>query len=339
MRLAAAIAGITAIAALLLSGARPAKVRPLWPGSRFTEADRDRALRRGVLFLRAMSMRPDVFQEWGHDLLGAFCNIAETSADPQLRRLAWDIGHERAVAWRRLHPKVPSNPTVGDLIDSVFAGDSADSLGVPDPAMKEAVRTGAARYAAADFLQFDPKLGPPSGVTRKRAYFVYQNALILTYSFDRYGVTLGAHFPDVLRLLPAMHPYPPYHKDDFLFYNAVYAATHVIYTYNDYSRSRISRSCFPEEFAFLAANLHTAIDENDPETVGEYLDSLRAFGLTLNDPLIRTGFDYLLRTQNSDGSWDDVNEPDLYARYHPTWTAIDGLREYNWTRVLPCPAF
>jgi hypothetical protein len=57
----------------------------------------------------------------------------------------------------------------------------------------------------------------------------------------------------------------------------------------------------------------------------------------LRDPLIRTGVEFLLRTQNRDGSWDDVNEPDLYARYHPTWTAIDGLREYNWTRVLPCP--
>jgi hypothetical protein len=68
----------------------------------------------------------------------------------------------------------------------------------------------------------------------------------------------------------------------------------------------------------------------DPETTGEFLDSLRSFGLTTDHPLIRTGIEYLLSTQNADGSWGCTEEEDIYARYHPTWTAIDGLREYAW---------
>src|SRR5438309_4605385 len=68
----------------------------------------------------------------------------------------------------------------------------------------------------------------------------------------------------------------------------------------------------------------------DPETNGEFLDSLKAFGLTENHPLIRKGMDYVLATQNADGSWGDVDAEDIYQRYHPTWTAIDGLREYAW---------
>jgi hypothetical protein len=32
-------------------------------------------------------------------------------------------------------------------------------------------------------------------------------------------------------------------------------------------------------------------------------------------------------------------DPDPYARYHPAWTAIDGLRDYRWPQVLPCPVF
>jgi hypothetical protein len=71
--------------------------------------------------------------------------------------------------------------------------------------------------------------------------------------------------------------------------------------------------------------------------MGEYLDSLRAFGLTSQDPLIRTGFEYLLSSQNPDGSWGDPQNRNVYGRYHPTWTAIDGLRDYRWTKVLPCP--
>jgi hypothetical protein len=42
--------------------------------------------------------------------------------------------------------------------------------------------------------------------------------------------------------------------------------------------------------------------------------------------------EYLLATQNADGSWGDAEAKDIYRRYHPTWTAIDGLRDYKWKR-------
>ena len=35
-----------------------------------------------------------------------------------------------------------------------------------------------------------------------------------------------------------------------------------------------------------------------------------------------------VRSQNKDGSWGDVTDKDIYQRYHPTWTAVDGLRDY-----------
>jgi squalene cyclase len=71
--------------------------------------------------------------------------------------------------------------------------------------------------------------------------------------------------------------------------------------------------------------------------MGEFLDSLRAFGLDFSDRLIRTGIEYLLASQNRDGSWGEQAGVSTYARYHPTWTAIDGLRDYRWEQVLPCP--
>jgi hypothetical protein len=78
------------------------------------------------------------------------------------------------------------------------------------------------------------------------------------------------------------------------------------------------------------------IAADDPEGLGELLDSLQSFGLDRSDPLIRKGIEYLLTRQNPDGSWGDPNEKDPYDRYHPTWTAIGGLQEYKWKKVL-CP--
>ena len=68
----------------------------------------------------------------------------------------------------------------------------------------------------------------------------------------------------------------------------------------------------------------------DPETMGEFLDTLKSFGLSEDHSLIQTGVNFLLATQNEDGSWGDTEADDIYQRHHPTCTAIDGLREYRW---------
>ena len=64
--------------------------------------------------------------------------------------------------------------------------------------------------------------------------------------------------------------------------------------------------------------------------LGELLDSLRAFGLSVRHPLIKRGAKYLLAGQNEDGSWGDPGEENVRTRCHTTWTAIDGLRAYAW---------
>jgi squalene cyclase len=89
-------------------------------------------------------------------------------------------------------------------------------------------------------------------------------------------------------------------------------------------------SWLPEEYAFLKKNLKQAIVMEDPETMGEFLDTLKSFGLPDDHSLIRKGVNYLLSQQNPDGSWGDIEAEDIYRRYHPTWTAVDGLRDYAW---------
>jgi hypothetical protein len=366
MRLALASLVLIAAAIAVVAGSSPRRGTPLWPGARYTREERDRAIQRGMNFIYdSIALKPEYFREWGHDLLSAFYNIAVTSGNIELRRMAWNMGHERALEYRRLHRTVPEKLYPGEFTDIVFGDDAATRLGAPDPAFHTALRETAKKFTVIDILGFDPvKEPPPSDIPKQcrkcglenargvtvckrcgsplkmwNKYDLYQDALIDTYTGDRAGITLGAHYVDVLHWLPALRPYPPPQPDEGNYYAGVYTITHVVYTYNDYSQFRMNPDCFPEEVEHLKRNLHETIVQQDPETMGEFLDSLRSFGLDYTNDLIRAGFEYLLSVQNPDGSWGDVKDKDPYGRYHPTWTSIDGLREYRWTRILPCPSY
>jgi hypothetical protein len=170
-------------------------------------------------------------------------------------------------------------------------------------------------------------------------YEVWLVAIIRSYLGERYGVKLGASYADAVKWLPAMRPYPPLSRgyEDFIW--ALYAVTHVVYTLNGYSTYKLSPRWLPEEFEFLKSSLDDLIKLGDADAVGETLDSLKSFGLSDRHPLIRRGLSFLLSTQNTDGSWGDVDAEDAYDRYHPTLTAVNGLRDYAWTkRRLVFPA-
>jgi hypothetical protein len=363
MRVVLSAAGVAAIAALLLASAHPKPGKALWPGSRFTLEQRDQAIMRGLDFLYNQIARdPDAFVHWGHDLLFAFGNIAATSSDPALQQRARDMGHERALEWNRLHPSLPPGYDESDIGDLVSGLDSVERLAAPNPKLRQQLEAAAPRFSAVDYLWFDPKAeGPPADIpelcgkckrqndrgaiqcircgarlTMRSRYDIYQDALITSYTGERTRIVLGARYRDVLKWLPTLRPYPPPGSNWHEYYAGIYAITHVVYTYNEYSQYRISQSCFPREFDHLRAHLRQAASDQDPETMGEFLDSLRAFGLDFNDRLIRTGIEYLLGSQNRDGSWGEQVGVSTYSRYHPTWTAIDGLRDYRWEQVLPC---
>ena len=156
-------------------------------------------------------------------------------------------------------------------------------------------------------------------------YDILFDALVTTYSARRYGVWMGGEFADVVQWIPKFRPYPAQPTTE-----ATYTITHMVYTLNDYSLFHLKPEWMPQEFAYLKQHAQSAIDNNDPETLGEYLDTLQSFGMTEEDPLIRRGMDYLLARQNADGSWGDVNSKDIYARYHTTWTGIGGVMRYAW---------
>ncbi len=252
---------------------------------------------------------------------------------------------------------MPAAGVTTDLIISLVSGNyAADQLGVSDRQIKAQLRRAVTPFTATDFLMFDPLAEPvPNDVPEtcatcgnenargarvcstcrlplvmKSPYDVLCDALITTYTGERYGTRLGARYADVTRRLPSMRPYPAGKNETAAFDDVAHAITHVIYTLNDYSAWRLRPEWLPDEFGFLKSNLKQLLGGDDSETLGEFLETLRSFGVTENDTDMRAGIGFLLSRQNDDGSWGDRNSPSIYTRYHSTWTAMNGLTEYAW---------
>jgi len=321
-----------------------AKAQPLWPGARFTAEQRQRAIERGLNYIYSITKVPKNFVDYGPDFLWCFFSLADSATDPWLKENAMRMGRERARLWRRQHRTVPKGADADDIADLVFGCQAADALGVEDPTMKPLLERAAAKFGPVAFLKFDPAKGriprnipdPECDKCRKPTmltpYEVLLDALITTWSGEHFGVKLGATFPEVAALVPTLRPYRGAEggkNKDFI--DIAYCVTHIVYTLNDYGRYRLRPEWLSQEFEFLKANLDHVIAENDPETMGEFLDTLKSFGLTQDDPLIRKGVSFVLSRQHRDGSWGDIDktDPDPYTPYHSTWCAINGLMDYS----------
>jgi hypothetical protein len=314
---------------------------------------RDRAALRGLRYLQTVADDPEHFQEHGTDLMWAFYTLSEAAADKELKLESKRIGERLAARWRVSHPKLPENAGVNAIYAYASGSLTADLLGIADAGMKLDIERAARRFGPRDFLSFDPYLEAvphdlPESCSRCKSrngrgltvcrkcgaklqmqdpFDILFDALITTYTGMRYGVRLGADLEDITRWIPQLRPYPKQAKA-----SATYAITHIVYVLNDYDRYRLKPEWLPGEFDYLKAHALEALEGNDPETLGEYIDSLQVFGLPVSDPLVKRSMDYLLAHQNADGSWGDINEKDIYTRYHTTWTGIGGVMRYDWQR-------
>jgi hypothetical protein len=283
------------------------------------------AIDRALAFLHTIASDDKYVDKYGSDLLVCFETIAHTARDGELSASAARMGRELTERWRKSHQHVSPDATADDIYNMVAAAYAADRLGFPDPGFKAELRKAALRFTARDYVGFDPARDAPHTDDPKR-YDAWSNALIKTYFGDAYGVRLGAHYRDVEKWVPRFRPYQG--DDEDLDFDSFYATTHLVYTLNRYNERRIAPSLLPEEIAFLQRKLDEAMDDDDPEMVGEALDCLKAAGFE-NDPQVKKGMAYLISNQRPDGTW--AGDPgDVYTQYHSAWTSIDGLRDYRY---------
>src|SRR5688572_10040440 len=312
----------------------------------------ERSIKRGLDFIYRLANTPEGFDSYGTFLICCFALVGATSRDSNLRRLMRARAQKLSYRWSREHRLVPLDASPDLVMSFVFVRYALGRLGVRDRGLNSQLRLAAKRFSAQDLPGFDPVSEPPAadlsyrcdcGFQNQRGrtfckqcrrrleirshHRVWMDALTRTYVSERCRISLGARYPEVLRWLPAMRPYPSGAEDNVeLLRDALYAVTHIVYTLNDYGTYRLRPGWLPREFAFLKSNVAAACERNDPELLGELLDSLRAFGLSAGHSLIIGGTEYLLAEQNADGSWGDPEEENIRTRCHTTWTAIDGLR-------------
>jgi hypothetical protein len=345
-----------AAAVIWVATSKPLK-KPLWPNSRFTELDRQRSLLRGLEFIYATASNPKRFDADGEDLLWCFYSLSATAADSELKNRAWRMGQERAREWRRVNTRVAPDAEAAVIWNLAYGGLSAGLLDVRDDGLKAELQTASRRHTAEEYLHFDPTKEPPPGdvpkdcarckstnprgakVCRKcgaglqmtSRYEILCDALISAHTAARSGVWLGGSYEDVAQWVPKMRPYPTVENaasegDPYV----TYAVTHVVYTLNDYTLYKLRPEWLPQEYQYLKSNLKKVVMQNDPEMLGELMDTLRSFGVDESDPLMQAGVEFLISRQNADGSWGEAPESDSYTRYHTTWTAMNGVMQYAW---------
>jgi hypothetical protein len=269
------------------------------------------------------------------------------------------MGAHSAQRWHAREKSMPALADAGEVEYYVALADVTRRLGAGDWRFLEHLRERSLQFPASEYLGFDPRteMPPadlsdpckscdaiaPRGATHcacgmalrlRSRYDVWSGALVTTYTGDGFGVPMGASYSDVLQWLPAIRPYRGYQGGaNPEFRDIAFAVTHLVYTLNDYNRYRLAPEWLPEEFEFLTTNARETQAAGDTELLGEFVDSLRAFGVPESDPCIGAQIEYLLAAQNADGSWGDPKDPDIFKRCHTTWTAVDGLRDFEWAEV------
>jgi hypothetical protein len=281
-------------------------------------------------FIFQNSLEADNFDYWGGDYLWCFHSIASTSLETEVCALAREMGSHLAAKWHAAETSLPPIADAGEAAYYISMLDVTSRLGAENRALLEHVRQESRRFTARDYLGFDPAAEPPPSGEQSR-YDLWCDALVLTYTGDGCGIPVGASYLDVLRWRAAMLPYRGAEGGtNPEFREIALAISHLIYTLNDYNRYRLPPELLPEEVKFLRENLKVPLAADDPELLGEFVDCLRSFGLAECDPGVNSAVDYLIATQNPDGSWGSVDEPDVHVRYHTAWTAVDALRDYAW---------
>jgi hypothetical protein len=325
--------------------------------ARYRAQDCARAIQRGMHYLHRISITPQSFKEFGNDTIWTFLDLART-VDPLVNKRARAIGQELARRWLKENPSVPKDADAGTLNRLCAGSFSAHQIGVPSPRLKAELERAVKRFGPVDFMKFDPrKEGVPDDLSEvcdncdtqndrgvlvcrtcsapvklSNPYDTFTAGLVSTYTWERYGLSFGSTLADVTRHLPSMRPYRGYENGRNAGYAPIcYAVTHVVYVLNDYFLFRLKPEWLPEEFEFLRSNLMANLATNDSDLMGEFLDSLKSFGVTDDDPLIRTGIDFLLSRQNPDGSWGMADQSGVYTPYHATSTACNGLSYFAFT--------
>lgn len=277
----------------------------------------------------------------GLDSVYIFLEIAVSSRNAEIRAKALTVA--RRYARHVAKGLVEADPPLDnwDLLDLVDLLAEADPLGLDG----ELLRARAAEslehfHSFKDFtdVAFDDLADASEDDLFDAMMGVYSLAKAEASCGAEYEVTPG--LADVLAFIKKrrfVSAAEDTSKDKDLFQDHAYLATHVAYILSNYGRLRLRRADAPWIYRYLRANFSAVLADKDIELVAEFIDVFRSLGhCEADDDHVRAGAEFLLASQNDDGSWGPWrDEEDAYDAIHYTWCAVSGLRERVFLENTP----
>jgi hypothetical protein len=135
-------------------------------------------------------------------------------------------------------------------------------------------------------------------------------------------------------------------KDFLPYHDLIYVVTHYVYVFTGYTGNFQKRTAriLRKERRFLANELPYVVKYvQDPDMIGEMVDSLLALGVKQDNKDIQDGVEFILSHQAKDGMWidythpllEDVQAPEL-KWFHTTMAAMFSLGDER-VKNAKCP--
>ncbi len=285
----------------------------------------------GMDYMIRSALDPGNFEEYASDYLFFFADVVRLP-DPWIQGEARRVGLELGDKYLSLYFTLDSADEVVDAASALY---SLEQLGMDVQLPMIMLREAAGLFGEADYLGFDPSFGEAPNLDE----FI---DLVIGFHFsDRIdlGRDLGVTYAEVLHYLPSV-VYSSFDDDDsdrFIDQNNL--VTHLFYTLSGYASWNLDAALLPRETAYIRRHMDLALSWADPETLAEYIDSLKLTGEDESNSDIAHGVDILLAIQKADGRWEPMYPEDEYDRYHATWCVMDAFREYvlDGPNAMPDP--
>ncbi|MBN2497597.1 MAG: hypothetical protein JXR96_23595 [Deltaproteobacteria bacterium] len=276
------------------------------------------ALWLGMDYMIRSASKPEHFEDYASDYLFFFADVVRFP-DPWIRERALTVGRRLGQIYLERYFTLDS---ADDLVDAASALYALECLDMDVDVPLAQVEAAAGRFSESEYLGFDPDRGDLPDVD------LLIDLLIGFHFTDRLEVPIGIRFAEMLHYVPSVDYTVSDPDESNRYIDVNNLVTHLVYTVSGYASWNVSPRLLPRELDFIRAWMPYALEWADPETLAEYVDSLRILGFGPDDPDVAAGVDLLLALQKIDGRWEPERAEDEYDRYHATWCAMDALRDY-----------
>jgi hypothetical protein len=306
--------------------ARRAAEARVFEGSRYSRRQLRRAWMGGLGWMIKGALTGDAGKL--SDYMQVFLIVWRSAAHAPLRRLGRRVGTDLAARYKRI-VKLPTLKSAVEVIYDAAAGlVLLNDLGERHPKLRKAL---------AEVIGALPKrkLLRQAGQAWHAEAEGVLDALVDLYFLERLDLPLPTDYVDVV-LKAVSWPLRPLMELGGVQYDVqTYLVTHTIYVLSEFDILELDPKQLPRQTNYLISNVDYYLDLKDVETVGEIGDCLKILGFGYESEPIRRIVSALIGWQNEDGSWGKIEDADDYVRYHSTWTAFNGILEYEFSAKGP----